>query len=377
MPESLFNIKMEVAEELSKHDSKEKSGEDAVNRNTFSFEIAAHLIIGEMDGILERVSADLHLVPDHIHVWCNKAMYHVLKGEKEEAIEALKKVMDLQEQPLPYAWSKMAHAYWIAERDRSDNAREKAYAVFEEVLTQAKAMGEGWLELYDTTSFTFLKVMVRHLKVKQRDEDDSYWGRKKVARIVDMLINIHDSSEPNREQMIWLWLSEIHSFSHKPPLRGILGTELQRFEDHTGYDSVEYSACIENIIEQSEMGRVNRSILARTAKNCLYYAYQLGGGHEEYKKFCDLAIKLCEQSLMEGEREYMADMTAAKAHMCLFASHLYRLSQREVDADNQDCFKFPPGKIYFSECFLPGFHYTQNLSSKKVGNKSFNTLYIE
>ena len=345
MPESLFDIKMEVWKTFPKRDLKEKSGEDAVNRNTFSFEIAAHLILGETEGLLAGISADLDLVPDNIHAWCNKAMYHALKGEREESVKALAKAMELQKQPLPYSWSKMSYSYWMAEQDRSDDAREKAYVVFEEVLAQAKALGEDWLKLYSTTSFKFLQVMVRHLKDKQRDEDDRDWRRKKMARIFDMLINIHDSSEPNREQKIWLWLSEIHSFSHKPPLIGILGTELQRFKDHTGYDTVEFSACVEKVLEQMQMGKVNRNLLARIGKNCLYYAYWLGGGHKEYEKFCDLAIKLCEQLLMEGERGYMAYTTAAKARMSLFASHLYRLSKCEVDADYQACFNFPPGKI--------------------------------
>ena len=213
IPESLFHLDQESAENFSKHDMKEESAK----KYNLSFDVAAHLIIGKTEGLLERISADLDLVPDHIHSWCNKAMYHVLKEEREESIEALEKVMELQKQPLPYAWSKMSYSYWMAERDRSDHAREKAYDMFQRVIDESKNIEEeGWKELYFDTVVNFLKVSVRHLKDKQNDQE---WETKMVKKIVDLLIQMLESSDPNREETVWLWLSEIYSSRYNMRLR--------------------------------------------------------------------------------------------------------------------------------------------------------------
>ena len=100
--------------------------------------------------------------------------------------------------------------------------------------------------------------------------------------------------------------------------------------------------CVTKVREQSEKGEHDRKTLARIGKN--YLAFANSDECEDYRMYCELAVELCERSQADGNRVYMSDLTAAKARINLFASHVYRQNQPYVDSKYKSVRRQAPGK---------------------------------
>ena len=251
-----------------------------------------------------------------------------------------KKVLDLLADDKSRITTKIDYAYWIAEAERSEDARNTSCGIFEACLLESRNCSESD-DLRALCAHFYVKILIRMMRDDKDKKRRKSWYEQMILTVVHLFLILANADRKLYLGDLWLWIAELqcHFIRNNAADQLDHGLALLQQNKPQLFVNLEPENCLQQAIRQRDNYDYDIKFLMRIAKNCTEVAFHTKD-RKQRRFWYSEAYKLSEECEGHNDNTFLMCLTTSiKARIAVWAMDYYAKSKNKV----LNCYRFRTG----------------------------------
>ena len=345
MDYNLFHIECgkEFIETRYKVLENRKDSELGYVRN-MNYDTAICIIQGDLEQAARRITelTRSEIYDDHVHTICNQGLLMIRReSDPETALDLAQKAIALLVKDKSRIISKIDYAYWIAEAERSEDARNTSCGIFEACLLESLNCLE-LDELRALCAYFYVKILIRMIRDDKDRNCHKSWYEQMIFTVVHLFLILANADQKLYLGDLWLWIAELqcHFVRNNAAYQLNLGLARLQQNEPQLFVNLEPENCLQQAIALRANYDYDIKFLMRIAKNCTEVAFH-SKDRKQRRFWYWKAYKLSEECEGHNDNTFLMCLTTSiKARIAVWVMDYYARSKNKV----LSCYRFRTGE---------------------------------